>query len=112
MSGCCQITTTIASAQLAEQLADLLVAERLAACVQVMGPVRSTYRWNGAVEQAAEWLMIAKTTEARLPDALARIRELHPYQTPELVATAILAGDPDYLEWVRRETTPLTPETR
>jgi periplasmic divalent cation tolerance protein len=87
------------------------VEERLAACVQVSGPVQSVYRWEGAVTTAGEWICTAKTMETRLPALLARIRALHPYQQPEIVATPISAGDPGYLEWIRKESTP-APELR
>jgi len=99
-----QVTTTLESESAAAALAGTLVEERLAACVQVIGPVRSTYRWKGAVERATEWLCVAKTAEDRLQATVARIRTLHPYELPEIVATAIDAGDTGYLEWIRRET--------
>jgi periplasmic divalent cation tolerance protein len=100
-----QVSTTVESEASAADLAAALVDERLAACVQVIGPVRSTYRWKGAVERASEWLCVAKTAEPRLAAVLARIRALHPYEQPEIVATAIDAGDLGYLEWIRQETT-------
>ena len=105
MTGCYQVSTSVQSEAAAAQLADALVNERLAACVQVLGPLRSTYRWEGAVEQATEWLCLAKTVEARLPALLARVRALHGYTQPEIVATPISDGDPGYLDWVRREST-------
>lgn len=106
MTACYQVNTTLESEADAARLAAALVDERLAACVQVSGPVASVYRWNGAVTRAAEWLCTAKTAETRLPALLARIRELHPYEQPEIIATSITAGDPAYLEWVRQESTP------
>jgi periplasmic divalent cation tolerance protein len=99
------VSTTVESEAAAADLAAALVDERLAACVQVIGPVRSTYRWKGAVESASEWLCVAKTAEPRLAAVLARIRALHPYELPEIVATAIDAVDQGYLEWIRQETT-------
>ena len=84
----------------AEGLAARLVEEGLAACAQVAGPVGSTYRWQGRVETATEWYCHLKTSAARLPDALARIRILHPYEVPEIIALPIVSGDPDYLRWV------------
>jgi periplasmic divalent cation tolerance protein len=99
-----QVTTSVQTESAAESLAGALVDERLAACVQVIGPVRSTYRWKGTVERATEWLCVAKTAQPKLEATLARIRALHPYEQPEIVATAIDAGDTGYLEWIRRET--------
>jgi periplasmic divalent cation tolerance protein len=106
VTGYCQVSTAVDSAAAAENLAATLVGDRLAACVQVIGPVQSTYRWNGAVESATEWICLAKTTEERLPAVFDTIRARHSYEQPEIVATPIGAGDPGYLAWVRRETTP------
>lgn len=99
-TGCCQVTTTLPDRHAAERLAATLVEERRAACVQVAGPVASTYRWEGKVEQATEWYCHCKTTDAAAPGLQARIRELHPYDTPEIVAVPIVDGDPDYLRWI------------
>jgi periplasmic divalent cation tolerance protein len=101
---CVQVTTTVATRDDAERLAGALVSERLAACVQVQGPIRSTYRWRGAVETAEEWYCHAKTTAARLPALQARLAELHPYDIPEIIAVPIVAGHGPYLEWIAAET--------
>ncbi len=77
------------------------MTERLAACAQVAGPVRSTYRWQGAVETADEWYCHLKTTELRIPALMARITELHPYDIPEVVAVPFADGNPAYLSWIR-----------
>ncbi|HEV8149669.1 MAG TPA: divalent-cation tolerance protein CutA [Gemmatimonadales bacterium] len=111
MTACYQVATTLDSEVAAGRLAATLVEERLAACVQVSGPLQSIYRWEGAVSTTTEWTCTAKTVETRLPALLARIRALHPYQQPEIVATAISTGDPGYLDWLRKESTP-TPEHR
>jgi periplasmic divalent cation tolerance protein len=100
-SGCCQVTTTLPDRAAAERVASILVEERLAACAQVLGPVASTYRWEGQVERAEEWYCNLKTTLARLPAAQARIRELHSYQQPEIIALPIVGGDPGYLRWIK-----------
>lgn len=112
LTGCCQVTTAVNEEAAAEGLATALVAERLAACAQIIGPVQSVYWWEGDVSHTREWLIVAKTTDARLPELTARIRALHRYQVPEIVALSIAAGDPAYLQWIQRETTPITPETR
>ena len=106
MTDCYQVITSIDSEAAATRVADTLVTERLAACAQVLGPVSSVYRWHGTIERATEWLCTAKTTGAVLPAVLERIRALHSYQQPEIVATPIAAGDPGYLDWVRLEATP------
>ena len=99
-----QVATTVEKKEDAERIARALVEGRLAACVQVLGPVRSTYRWKGAVETAEEWQCVAKTRRevyARVEEA---IRGVHPYEVPEIVAVAIAAGSADYLAWVEEET--------
>jgi periplasmic divalent cation tolerance protein len=99
-SGCCQVTTTLPDRPAAERIASIVVEERLAACAQVLGPVSSTYRWQNQVEQAEEWYCHLKTTLARLPALQARIRELHSYEQPEIIALPIVGGDPGYLRWI------------
>jgi periplasmic divalent cation tolerance protein len=101
MDGCCQVTTTLPDQGAAERVATRLVQERLAACAQVLGPVRSTYWWAGKIEQADEWYCHLKTTLARLPRLQTRLRELHPYEVPEIIAVPILQGNPDYLKWIQ-----------
>jgi periplasmic divalent cation tolerance protein len=81
-----------------------LVEARLAACVNQLGPVQSTYRWQGAVEQASEVTLLIKTTRARYAALEARLRQLHPYSLPEILAFAAERGLPAYLGWVDAET--------
>jgi periplasmic divalent cation tolerance protein len=102
-TGIVQLQTTLDSEAAASRIADTLVAEQLAACVQVVGPVRSTYRWQGALERADEWLCLVKTTEAILPVLIPRLKALHPYDTPEVIVTAVIGGDPEYLTWVGKQ---------
>ncbi len=85
-------------------IADALLADRLAACVQRLGPMRSRYHWQGEVEEAEEWLFLCKTTDARVEAVVARIVELHPYDTPEVIATTISAGLDRYLDWISSTT--------
>jgi periplasmic divalent cation tolerance protein len=96
----CQVTTTVATRADAERIAQVLVEERLAACVQVAGPIISIYRWHGATERATEWYCHCKTTRARYPALEARLRELHPYDTPEIIALPIVTALPAYLAWI------------
>jgi periplasmic divalent cation tolerance protein len=106
VTGCCQVTTTLPDREAAEQLSRTLVAERLAACGQVTGPVVSTYRWNGKVEEAQEWYCYLKTTLERVPELQVRIRALHPYAVPEIITVPIIQGDDQYLAWIRNEVSP------
>lgn len=95
-----QVQTAAGSEEEAERLSAALVERRLAACVQVVGPVASRYRWQGEVETAREWLCVAKTAASRYEQVEAAIRELHSYDEPEIVATPIVAGSAGYLEWL------------
>jgi periplasmic divalent cation tolerance protein len=98
--------TAAGSEEEAERIAAALVERRLAACVQVLGPIASTYRWRGEVERAREWLCLAKTAASRYPELEAAVRELHSYEEPEIVAVPIVAGAAPYLNWLREETCP------
>jgi len=83
-----------------DALARALVGERLAACVNVLGSMRSTYRWQGAVEQADERQLVIKTTTSRVAALDARLREMHPYEVPELLVLPVTGGGEDYLRWL------------
>jgi periplasmic divalent cation tolerance protein len=99
MSELILILTTMPDDKRADELAAALVGEKLAACVNVHGPMLSTYRWKGAVEHDAERQIVIKTTRARLPAIEARLRTLHPYELPELVVIAAQSGEA-YGRWV------------
>jgi periplasmic divalent cation tolerance protein len=86
----------------ARSLAAALIDERLATCVNRVPGLMSTYVWDGEVRDDREVLLIIKTTAARLPALEARLKELHAYELPELVAIRVDGGNEDYLEWVRR----------
>jgi periplasmic divalent cation tolerance protein len=88
----------------AETLAKALVARRAAACVNVLAPCTSVYRWKGAVETAEEHPVFAKTTRDRYELLERVIRELHPYELPEIIAVPLAGGLPAYLQWVETET--------
>jgi len=85
------------------RLADTLVGERLAACVNIVPGLRSVYRWQGAVECDNEVLLLIKTTRARLPALSARVVELHPHELPEVVAVEVAGGLSAYLDWVAEQ---------
>lgn len=87
----------------AESLAHALVERRLAACVNILPPCLSVYRWQGAVEQADEVPLLIKTTRARYAELEAALGELHPYSVPEIIALPLAAGLPAYLDWVGAE---------
>lgn len=95
------VLTTADSAALASKIATALVEAREAACVNVISGIRSFYRWQGKVSDDAELLLVIKTTRDRFESVRRRIRELHTYELPEVVAIPIADGDPDYLKWLR-----------
>lgn len=99
-----QVTTTTESEAHARQLARSIVRARLAACVQVLGPIESVYWWEGEVEEAREWMCLMKTTAAAYPSLEEFIRNAHSYETPEITASPISNGSESYLSWIRRET--------
>lgn len=91
----------------ARELATAVVGERLAACANIQGPVELLYWWDGRLQQGEEFVLLLKTS-AGLVEALAeRVRELHPYTCPCVIALPIDGGNPAYLDWIERETTPL-----
>jgi periplasmic divalent cation tolerance protein len=98
------VLVTAGSGEEAQRIGRALVEERLAACVNVVGPMRSIYRWQDAVEEAEEHLLVVKA-RARDVGALGeRIRALHSYDVPEVVALPVIAGSEDYLAWLARVT--------
>lgn len=99
MAECVLVTTTVASRDQADQLAGALVRGRLAACAQISGPVASTWRWHGVVEQGDEWVCRLKTTRARLPALETELARLHAYELPELTVIP-LGGSRSYLAWI------------
>ncbi|MCM3884923.1 divalent-cation tolerance protein CutA [Frankia sp. R82] len=103
-----QVVVSIDSLDGAERIGRALVEARLVACFQVLGPMRSIYRWRGEVEQAEEWICLAKTTTERFDEMRERLVLLHPYENPEIIATPIVAGHADYLTWISEQTTPPT----
>jgi periplasmic divalent cation tolerance protein len=100
MSEHLQVLTTAGSEEEAGRIASLLLERRLAACVQVIGPIASRYRWQGEIEQEREWQCLAKTTRAAYEAVEAAIREIHSYDEPEIIATPIVAGSAGYLAWI------------
>jgi len=99
MTGFVTIITTTAAEPEAEAIAEALLSEGLAACVQISA-IRSRYAWEGEVRREAEQLLRIKTREALFEPVRARIRAMHPYDTPEIIALPVVAGDRDYLGWL------------
>jgi len=98
------VLTTMPDDARADELARTIVEERLAACVNVHGPMMSTYRWKGGVERDVERQIVIKTARDRVAALEARLRQLHPYELPEFVVIAVEAGSDAYLRWVGDET--------
>ena len=99
------VLTTFPADQDVDRLATTLVQERLAACVNVLPPMRSIYRWKGAVERADERQVVIKTTSARLRELETRVKQLHPYEVPEFIVLSITDGSSAYLTWLSENTT-------
>jgi periplasmic divalent cation tolerance protein len=87
----------------AARIAEALVRERLAACVNIVPGLQSVYRWQGAIERSDETLLLAKTTQDGIPALSARVAELHPYELPEVVAVEVAGGLSAYLDWVAEQ---------
>lgn len=96
----CLVLCTCPAGEAAQTVAQTLVQERLAACVNILPGVVSVYVWQGVLENSAETLLLIKTTHALYPQLQARLRELHPYELPEIIALDINHGLPDYLNWI------------
>ena len=94
------VLTTAGSKEEAQQIARTLVERRLAACVNLVGPIESVYRWKDNLETAEEWFLLVKTTSAAVEDVSDAIRELHSYELPECVALSIDSGSEPYLQWI------------
>ena len=99
-----QVTTTTDARQEAAEIAKVAVGERLAACAQLVGPIASTYWWEGEIESAEEWIVVFKTTAERFDELAELIIDQHSYDTPEIIALPIVAGSSDYLAWVSEQT--------
>ena len=98
------VLTTFPVDQDADGFARALVSEHLAACVNVLPPMRSIYRWKGAIESADEHQLVIKTSAARIRDLESRLKSLHPYEVPEFLVLSISGGSPEYLSWLLEST--------
>jgi periplasmic divalent cation tolerance protein len=100
------VFSTCDSAEQAESLARHLVQERLAACVNIIQPIRSIYRWKEQIEEATEWLLVIKSRRDLLPALRAEIEKKHSYEVPEVLALPVVDGSQGYLQWLDRELRP------
>lgn len=94
------VSTTADSEKALASIAETLVGERLAACCQVSGPIRSVYRWDGKVQSAMEYSCSVKTSATLASAVIESIRKLHPYDEPEIIATEIVGGSESYIGWI------------
>jgi len=97
------VFSTCDSEEQAGRIARALVEQRLAACVNILSPVRSIYRWKGQIEDAAEWLLIIKSRRGLMDQLRVAISQIHTYEVPELLAVPVVDGSESYLAWVDRE---------
>lgn len=111
MTAAVVVLSTAGSQDEAERIAIALVEERLTACVNLVAPLISIYRWHGAVERASEVLLVIKTRKRLVAALVARLGELHSYDVPEAIVLPIVAGARPYLAWLMGETTPVRPRT-
>jgi len=100
MSEFIQITTTTDNEELAMKIAGKLVEKKIAACVQVSGPITSIYEWKGKIENTREWYCVIKTRKNLYQEVEEAIKALHTYEVPEIIALPILEGNKDYLDWI------------
>ncbi len=98
-----QVFTTTETKEEAQAIGRALVEKRLAACVQVVGPISSIYWWEGEVEAAEEYLCLIKASSDLYDELEAAIKAIHPYDTPEILASPVTAGNADYLRWLQEE---------
>ena len=101
------VLTNLPDRAAAERLAERLIVERVAACVNILAPCRSVYRWQSAIERAEEHPLLIKTTAERYDALEQAIRAAHPYELPEVIAVPIERGLAPYLDWVKSETRPV-----
>jgi periplasmic divalent cation tolerance protein len=99
------VLCTVPNRECAEQIAEALVAEQLAACVNIIPGIASVYRWKGGMEKDEELLLLIKTSQSTYESLEQRIRALHPYELPEIIAVSLQAGQKDYIKWIENSLT-------
>ncbi len=100
------VFVTVSSQEEGERIGSSLVESKLAACVNVLPQVSSIFSWQGKIEKDGEVLLLIKTTSERMDDLAAKIKEMHSYDVPEILAVPVFAGSRDYIDWVHQETNP------
>jgi periplasmic divalent cation tolerance protein len=105
-SGIVQVFVSVPSARVAADISRVLLDAHLCACAQTLGPMTSRYRWKGRVERAREWLLLVKTERRQLRHVERCVRELHPYDVPEMLVVPVQAGYAPYLAWLRAQVSP------
>ena len=103
--------STCPNSEVGQKIANALVTERLAACVNQIPGIQSTYVWKGELQSDTEVLLVIKTTIEKLATVEARVKALHPYEVPEFIAIPVCGGSTAYLEWVRKSVEELNPST-
>jgi periplasmic divalent cation tolerance protein len=98
------VLVTCGSEEEATKIANSLVEERIAACVSIISPVRSIYRWEGKILDEKEWVLIIKTQKKRFEELEKKVKSLHSYSVPEIIGLSIVEGSPAYLEWLEEMT--------
>lgn len=98
-----QVLTTVETYEDAEKIAQALLNKRLAACIQIIGPITSLYWWEEKIEKATEYLLLIKTKKDLYKKLERTIIEVHPYKVPEIMASPVTDGNPEYLKWIDRE---------
>ena len=105
-----QVLTTVEQSDDAEKIAKTLVEKRLAACVQIYGPMKSYFQWQGRVDTAQEYLCLIKSRNDLFAELEKVIKSRHPYEVPEIITTPITNGNKEYLDWLEEELEPKYPE--
>lgn len=95
-----QVFTTIDDREEADKIAESVVEQEVAACVQIVGPIESTYKWKGELTKSDEWLCILKSRKTSYEELEEVLLEEHPYENPEILAIPVVEGSPDYLRWI------------
>ncbi len=104
MSSHVVVFITVPSRTVGQQIAQTLVGDRLVACVNIIGPISSVYRWKDAIEEDEEFLLVCKTTSQAFGAVADKVQSIHPYEVPEIVSLPIAEGLPAYLQWVTEST--------
>ncbi|MEF8873831.1 MAG: divalent-cation tolerance protein CutA [Candidatus Thermoplasmatota archaeon] len=95
-----QVITTIDEKRKADEIAEEMVKKGLAACVQISGPIESTYEWKDQIEKSEEWVCLLKSKKGRYDELEEAIKEIHTYENPEIIAQAVTDGSREYLDWI------------